>query len=335
MICVAARHRVTAFVGGLTLIELLVALMLGVILSAGMVSAYLNAKRTLLYEDQIARIQENGRYSIRLLSRELAMAGFLGGLPAVARPEVARVGTDCSVGDWALDSRMPLDMVTDYSDTSPPVSQGLNTLTCVDPDAIALGTDLIIIKRTAAAASMDSGVPGAKFNSSTVLRWYLQVESGNRGEWVQLKPADLFSPTHAESSLSYWEAVSRVFFVRAYANEPGDRIPTLCMETLAGNAMTSRCLVEGIENLQLEFGIDQDDDGIPNQYLAEPSAAELRQAITVRVHLLMRSINELTGHTDDNSYRLGQKRVAPTGDAYIRRVVSTTVLLRNLPASAG
>jgi len=101
------------------------------------------------------------------------------------------------------------------------------------------------------------------------------------------------------------------------------------METLAGNAMTSRCLVEGVENLQLEFGIDLDADGVPDQYKSAPDGEEMRRAVTAKIYLLLRSINKISGHRDDRVYTLGQKILAAKNDSYLRRVVSTTVLLRN------
>ena len=145
----------------------------------------------------------------------------------------------------------------------------------------------------------------------------------------------MYNPENAIPALSYWEAVSKVFFIRAYANDKDDGIPSLCMETLAGNAMTSRCLVEGVENLQFEFGIDVDDDGVPNHYTAAPSATEMESAVAVRIHLLLRSVGQLTGHRDDKAYRLGQKVLVARGDAYLRRVFSATVLLRNHATSGG
>jgi type IV pilus assembly protein PilW len=323
------RYAAATLVSGLTLIELLVALVLGVLLSGGIVSAYLGAKRNLFYEDQMARMQENGRYAMRLLSRELMMAGFYGGLPASIRPVPLSVGTDCSDMDWALDSTHALDLVNDYAGQTEPISLHLNVLTCLDHDSIVLDTDLITLKRTAADASLDQGVPPESLSSSAVQKWYLRVVSGSRPEWVKMSSVDLDDPANAQPSLSFWEAISRVIFIRAYANDRGDNIPSLCMETLAGDAMTARCLVEGVEDLQFEFGIDSDNDGVPNQYLASPTAAQLHQAVTVRIHLLLRSIGELTGHHDDTAYRLGQKALTPRNDAYLRRVFSSTVLLRN------
>ena len=72
-----------------------------------------------------------------------------------------------------------------------------------------------------------------------------------------------------------------------------------------------------------------DSDGIPNQYKSAPSAAELRNAVTAKIFLLMRSINPLADHDDRKTYALGEKTVAAQRDRYIRRVFSSTTLLRN------
>lgn len=325
----------SVFTGGLTLVEVLVSLLLGLLLSAGMVSAYLTAKRNYYHEEQMARMQENGRYAMRLVSRELVMAGFYGGSPAAATFTAASVGIDCSDRDWALDGVNPLDLVNDYTGQSPPVSLYLTGFTCLDPSAIALNTDLIAIKRTAAEASLLRGIPAQTLTLSTIEGWFLRQISGSALEWEKLRPLDLRTASKALPSLSYWEAITRVMYIRTYSTEPSDDIPSLCMEMLAGDEMTSRCLVEGIENLQLEFGIDTDADGVPNQYTSDPTQAQMNSAVTAKIHVLLRSISRLPGHRDDKTYRLGQKVLPAAHDAYLRRVLSSTVVLRNHIAPAG
>jgi Tfp pilus assembly protein PilW len=323
------------FSSGMTIVELLVSMLLGLLLIAGMVSAYLSASRHYAYEEQLARMQENGRYAMRVLAREFAMAGFYGGLPSSMGIPAASVGSDCSVDDWALDARNPLDLVNDYAGQSPPVSQHLTAFSCLDRTAIALNTDLVAIRRTAAEASLQRGIPAETLTSSTVDAWYLRVVSGVAPAWEKLRPTDLRSPSRALPSLSYWEAISRILFIRRYSEERGDAIPSLCMETLAGDAFTARCLVEGVENLQFEFGIDTDEDGVPNRYLPAPTAAQMQNAVAVKIHLLLRSIGTLPGHRDDKAYHLGAKSLSATHDAYLRRVFSSTVLLRNHIAFTG
>lgn len=306
-------------------------MVLGLLLSAGMVSAYLGAKRNYFYEEQLARMQENGRYALRLLSREVGMAGFFGGVPTLAAVAAGAVGTDCSNRDWVLDGGDPLELVNDYAGQAPPVSLHSTSLTCLDGAAIVMDTDLVAIKRTAAQASLYLGVPAATLTPATTESWYLRTVAGDPAGWEKLRSIDLRASARALPTHSYWEAITRIFYIRRYseAGSEGEDLPTLCMETLAGDGMTSRCLVEGVENMQLEFGIDTDDDGAPNRYLAAPGVGDMPRVVTVKIHLLLRSIARLAGQRDHKTYRLGEKEVLANGDAYLRRVYSSTVLLRN------
>lgn len=323
--CSAARAR------GLSLVELLVSLLLGLLLSAGLVTAYLGAKRNAFYDEQLARMQENGRYAMRLLSRDLAMAGFFGGVPSMLSVEPGSVGTDCSSANWVLDGREPLELVNDFSGQSPPVSRHLTPFTCLQGAMIVSGTDLIAIKRTAAQPSLHNGVPATTLTHATTQSWFLRTVMGSPDAWEKLRPVDLRDTGRTRSAHSYWEAITRIFYIRSYSESgsEGEDLPTLCMETLAGDGMTSRCLVEGVENLQLEFGVDSDGDGVPNSYSPDPTASDMRRVVAVKIHLLLRSIVGVTGHRDDKSFRLGEKEYSARGDNFLRRVFSSTVLLRN------
>lgn len=316
---------------GLTLVELMVSMLLGILLSGGMVGAYLTAKHNHYYDDQMARVQENGGYALRLLSRELTMAGFLGAVPTLAGVSPANVFGDCSDSDWVLDPANPLELVNDHAGGPVVVSLHGTPLTCLDGTSVVPNTDLISIKRTAARASLRGGIPAPNLTASLAESWYLRVDSGREPTWEKLPAIDLLDSARALPSLSYWEAVSRIFFVRRYSetSDPGDGIPSLCMKTLAGDAMTSRCLVEGVEDMQLEFGMDTDGDGVPNQYMDAPASSDMKNAVTVRVYLLLRSILPITGYRDEKTYALGRKRLPARHDAYLRRVFSSTIHLRN------
>lgn len=318
---------------GLSLVELLVATLLGLLLSAGMVSLYLESRRQYFHDEQLARLQENGRYALNLLSRELAMAGFFGGvLNPVEIPPLA-VGRDCAAAHWALDGAVDLDIVNDYAQasTASVVTTGGALLTCLDAAAIAASTDALLVKRTAAEASLRAGMASDYLTSSSTPRWYLRLQRDTRPQWRKLSPLTLLAQASEDTESSYWEAVARIFYIRNYSDpdNPADGLSTLCMESLVNDAMTTRCLVEGVENMQLELGIDTDGDGTVNRYTSAVQAAELGLAVSVRVSLLLRSIQPVAGHRDSREYRVGALVLPARHDAFMRRVFTTTVHLRN------
>ena len=63
---------------GFTLVELMVAVALGLFLVAIMGTIYLGSKATYRSQDAMARLQENGRFAIDTMGANLRMAGFRG-----------------------------------------------------------------------------------------------------------------------------------------------------------------------------------------------------------------------------------------------------------------
>ena len=64
-------------------------------------------------------------------------------------------------------------------------------------------------------------------------------------------------------------------------------------------------------------------------YTASPTAAELDQAVNAKIYLLVRSVSEVPGYTNDKTYSLGETTIAALNDGFYRRLMQTTVVLRN------
>jgi len=63
---------------GISLVEILVSLVISLFLLAGIVQVYVGNKSSYAFTNSISRIQENGRYAMEVMARELRMAGFFG-----------------------------------------------------------------------------------------------------------------------------------------------------------------------------------------------------------------------------------------------------------------
>ncbi|MAT92350.1 MAG: hypothetical protein CME59_07095 [Halioglobus sp.] len=313
---------------GFLLVDLLVSLFLGVLLSVALVSSYLAFKRHYLHTQQLERLQENGRHALRLLTRELSMAGFYGGLVDTAALAPRSVTGDCDGGPWALDAAAPLGLVNDHAGGAAPLGVDGTAYDCVDGTDVVAGTDLLAIKRSFAAPSVLRGVVDPALTAGDTPTWYLRLHAGAAADWRQHSASQLAGVAQPQDS--YWQASARVFFVRDHSNDPGAALPTLCMEALAGQGMRTQCLVEGVEDLQVTLGVDTNGDGRTDRYLAAPAGQDLARAVSARVEVLLRALEPVPGHVDTGAYRLGGRVRQPARDAYPRRVYAASVRLHNL-----
>lgn len=316
------------FQRGLSMVEMLIAMAISLIISFGVVNLFLQSKASFMQDEEISRLQENGRWALRFLSRELSMTGFYGNLvDGTSISTALPVASDCSPG-WALNTAVPLEHLDNVTETA----VLLNYL-CMSAGEVLPGTDMVAIRRTKDSAAMLDGSISATLVDEAV---YLRLEQfGNSAELVRGSDMALTDKTPG-SGVDSWEYQPQLLFVRPYANAPGDGIPTLCTRKLTRDAATlgidtAECLVEGVENLQLEYGLDSSvpADYSADYYTSSPTAAELRQAVNARIFVLARSVNEVNGYLNDKSYQLGNTAVAAANDGFYRRVMQTTVVLRN------
>ena len=74
----AEMNRTAHRQSGLSLVEIMVALAVGVVLLTGVIQIYASTKSTYRMQDSLARLQENGRFALSFLTRDVRMAGYHG-----------------------------------------------------------------------------------------------------------------------------------------------------------------------------------------------------------------------------------------------------------------
>ncbi|OGB24146.1 MAG: hypothetical protein A3I66_11085 [Burkholderiales bacterium RIFCSPLOWO2_02_FULL_57_36] len=125
----------------------------------------------------------------------------------------------------------------------------------------------------------------------------------------------------------------------------GDGIPTLRLAELrpasatCAAAATTACgtwvtipIAEGIENLQLEYGIDSPVvDGAPDTY-SDGVIADWSTVVAVKVFLLARNTEPTFGYSNSKQYILNSAGIALTAfnDSYKRNVYSASVMATNI-----
>lgn len=343
---IPCKHRPQT---GFSLVELMIALTLGLLLIAAVGALFFANKRNYNQNTLIAEMQDNARFAMQALSRDLAMAGFLGGmmdtsLLQTTSSTIPTLGQDCGPGadgetGWAFDS----DAIEILDDAAPASVNA--TYGCLAAADVEADTDILVVRRVSGQASADIETTGTVPNLAANT-FYLRTNRTVGSLFFSQATASYPSSGHPPNSppMTYWEYYSRLYYVRPYAETLGDGIPTLCRAYLVNQtspAVDTECIAEGIQDMQIAFGIDSDGDGVANRYATDPSRAELEQAVTARIQLLMRSRTPDYGYDNDKTYNLtgkdddGDGSVDETNDGYTpadhyyRRIIQTTVLLKN------
>jgi len=94
--------------------------------------------------------------------------------------------------------------------------------------------------------------------------------------------------------------------------------------------MTTECLATGIENLQMEYGIDTTSDGQPNVFLSNPTQAQIQDVVSARILILARTTEIDTRYTNAKTFSISNSPDYAPADSFHRRVFSTSVSIQNI-----
>lgn len=329
------RHQQSGF----SLIELMISMALGLIILAGITIVFVQNSQTRREIEKTARQIENGRFALQAIREDLELAGFLSSyVPPLTAPTATALPDPCSVVLSDINSASVLH-VQGYDNTA-------TTPSCLSDRKS--GTDILVVRRAAAcaagAAGCDAFLTGAPhIQSSDCTQDTQPYILGTAAANFTLRKVDCVSTAEIRRYRTH------IYFI-ANNNLANDGVPTLKRAELgvgAGGTMafTIVPLVEGIENLQLEYGIDTNNDGVPNIYTADPNAYNTCtgntcvqnwwNVMSTRVYLLARNTAASSGYTDLNTYTLGltaagQANVfGPYGDHIRRQPYNATVYLFN------
>ena len=316
---------------GMSLAELMIALVLGLMLTVGIATLFTQTRESFNQDEQIANMQANLRFAIEMVVEDTTMAGFWGGLldpVAITNDSTLTIGQDCGAGidPWAYNLTTPITTIDNAA-----AADAHAAFDCITAAEFQPGTDVLGIKRVRGIAIEDDpNLCAHDFNDTDTLTGntvYL-AENGIIGLlFAQPKSGSVVVDGCVENR----EYAPVVYYIRNYSIDADDGIPTLCRKVMtmgATPAMTTECLVEGIEQMQVEFGVDGDGNGVPERYVSDPTAAQLADTTVVRIHLLARSIRGQRGYTNPKRYVLGNLDYTPD-DNFYRRSATTTIVLRN------
>ncbi len=336
---------------GLTLVEVMIAITISLILLVGVMQIFTGSRQTYRVQDNMARLQENGRFAISFLTKDLRMAGYTGcASKSTTINNIASSTTASFTGGG----------IAGFEYTALPVAlAATNTLT---PSDVRAGTDIITIKGAAPSGATLSGNMTA-VNANVQLLTASVASMFSAGDILFISDcgnADIFAATNVSSgsgtttiahssAMNTSNNLSRPYRTDAEimrmessayyigTDAANNNAPTLYRRRLVGTAMVTEPLVEGVENMQILYGEDTDadftvtpsvpGDGAANRYLPATTVGDMRRVVSVRMNLLLRT-------AEDNLANLPQVynfngASVPATDRRLRRVFSTTIKVRN------
>jgi len=313
---------------GFSVVEVMIAMLLSLILGSAIVTVFVNNSYSFNQDENIARMQDDARHALREIAFDISMAGHYAELHvpnAVMHDAGLTIGIDCGpVGEinWMYRT---IEAGTGNSMSIAAIDNATNAdvgaaHSCFQGGELLDGTDVVSIKRVAGA---EAGALGA---GSVYLR-----TNGTVG-FLFNAPTPIAPPVAVALPRTDWQFRPSIYYIRQFANAPGDNIPTLCRKALrgVGPSMTTECLATGIENLQIEYGIDTSEDGHPNVYLSNPTLDQMQNVVAARIFLLARTTEIDTRYTNSKTYSISNSPDMVPGDSFHRRVFSTSVSIQNI-----
>lgn len=301
---------------GVSMVELMVAMLLGLFLLFALVGILINGKEAFGSANHLSRLQENGRIATDLVVIDLKRAGYWGGnsnIPGVFGTTgqlAAAASCDTAGMGWGRMISQPVFGINDSQ----------NGYNCI-PAADYLRGDVLVMRHASPWVAPAALTAGRLYLRSSLFEGKLFIGSAE---------ADVTNQVD-DTPNSVREIQAHAYYVGPSGRScNGLDVPSLFRVRLGDDGRpTTDELLPGIEHLQVQYGTEDIPSG-NGQYLNADEIAldEWVNVVTARVWILVRAECAENGFTDGRSYTMGDVVYTP-GDGFRRQLYSSVVMFRN------
>jgi type IV pilus assembly protein PilW len=300
---------------GVTLIELMVALLIGSILLIGAISVFSDSRRMFRTSEIIARLQENARFALDTIEPDIRAAAYWG----LANGYTLIEGTATAADAVPAGMDVTGDCEPNFSlDLNAAVNGGNDAFPY--PDCAVYGngtvanTDVLVVRH-------------AGRNVAPLTAGRLQIQSDREKIRVLV---DGVLPAGFELASSETRNLTVNTYYLSQDSVLGVGVPSLRRKGLgAGPALVDDEIIPHVQNFQVQLGADTTGDGAANMYVNpgnEPAGAVI---VAVRVWLLFQADDIDSSYVDSRAYNFAGQALGPFNDNRHRLLVSKTIQLRN------
>ncbi len=315
----------------MTLVELMVGLALGLVITVALLVLFANASANGQNVARAGMQIENGRYVAELLREDLQMAGFYGetavsGALYEAPDPCATTPTGWSGTTFTLPAPVKGYLASDE----------LACLSNRKPDTAAVALRYLGVTKVA-PSSLAAG------NKQYYVQYSFCTDDTTAPRLIFTKEkTELTMRDRACSATNTARPyLSRIYYIASCnrCGNGGDDTPTLKRVDLIGDELVTTAIADGVDNLQLEYGFDTDGNGSADSYLTTTGdtgpTASWENVMAVKLHFITRSPDKVSGSSATaQQFELGGIGTIETpADQHTRKVYTSVVRLIN-PSSA-
>lgn len=306
---------------GLSLIELLVSIAIGLILMVAIVSAYLGSATASRMAEAQGRMNEDGQAALAILTQHIRLTGN--------NPKQANYFAPVKNPVFTASTWQIRGCDSEFTNVA---AASLDALAC--PGTPASNSDSVAVMYEADPFNTIKTTAGV---ATDCLGQVLPTVTVSVSKWDGNVPVGVAPAVVVPTDVDYWVADNR-FYVSSALGAPN-------LYCKGNGGATGQPLVENIENLQVTYGVAHATSGAvdvlgyltASEINTDPAfgaaTAEVRwsRVMSVRVCVIARSELPVVADADSAKYRdcAGALVDAPAGDLRLRRAYSTTVTLRN------
>jgi type IV pilus assembly protein PilW len=292
---------------GLTIVELLIASFIGTIISLAIMSAVINSTTVSHETMKTIELTEHGRFTNHILKHDVMNAGYYGSLTDIPTGGAAPDPCDRTLipkGVGAVPNnhpvRFPVQTFNDYAG-------GNISAECASLD-IVTDTDVLVLRRASSIGATVAPINDAYNMQSTYNDFSIQ-KTGTFASFGLTDSRNEVAPIRQFKVHIYY--VSSCPEVSCPEGESGP--PVLKRYQLGDDIFEHVVIAEGVEQFQLEYGIDRSGNGVPNEsaagandaYEDDPTDAEMQNIVSIRYRMIVRSPDDSDDYEDTNTYDLG------------------------------
>ncbi|MCG8670520.1 MAG: PilW family protein [Pseudomonadales bacterium] len=319
---------------GITVIELMIASAIGLFLTVGVITLFIDSKRNDYAGVALAEIQESARIAMEMIAKDVRMAGFQGcadinsinlniiadDAPTANFGLTALRGYEVDNGNWANGEEFDNEDIENRAVVGSDViaiQRAISGDTVVRPDSVSNAN--VKVNNNNFGFAQNDAVLISNCENADLFRITSNPDSGTWAHAQNVNSSNRLGTIYGDGAIVY-RFSSTAYFVADTGRDDaqGNAIFALYRQTdnlaLGGGDFDIEELVEGVESLQILYGERLATNNI--RYVpADTVGLNMGNVVSIKIGLLVASNEVVRDNTDNQVYALPGEDIGPASDA--------------------